>query len=167
MTRSGLLLGALALAFVTVAFVAPPRVSTPRSLPDKLVRPEPPSDAGTVVMGVLAGLMVGLAVPASSWAVNDLPEFLRPRKQRFSVVRPSFMQGIDASLAATKPGEIDFVTRSRIEASYFPQVIEELKQEKVKLEAAPSKKERLEKAAQQMREYAKTAQFHMAEEVQL
>ncbi|CAE7037238.1 unnamed protein product [Symbiodinium natans] len=152
MTRSGLLLGALALAFATVAFVAPPlRVSTPRSLPDKVVRPEPPSDAGTVVMGVLAGLMVGLAVPASSWAVNDLPEF--------SVVRPSFMQGIDASLAATKPGEIDFVTRSRIEASYFPQVIEELKQEKVKLEAAPSKKERLEKAAQQMREYAKTAQI--------
>ena len=84
MTRSGLLLGALALAFATVAFVAPPlRVSTPRSLPDKVVRPEPPSDVGTVVMGVLAGLMVGLAVPASSWAVNDLPEFLRPPKQRF------------------------------------------------------------------------------------
>ncbi|CAE7037262.1 nrc-2 [Symbiodinium natans] len=158
MTRSGLVLGALALAFVTVAFVAPPlRVSTPRSLPDKVVRPEPPSDLGTVVMGVLAGLMVGLAVPASSWAVNDLPEF--------SVVRPSFMQGIDASLAATKPGEIDFVTRSRIEASYFPQVLEELKQTRVKLEAAPSKEERLAKAAQQMKEYAKTAQFHMAEEV--
>ena len=34
-------------------------------------------------------------------------------------------------------------------------------------QAAPSKKERLEKAAQQMREYAKTAQFHMAEEVEL
>ena len=27
------------------------------------------------------------------------------------------MQGVDAALAATKPGEIDFVTRSRIEAT--------------------------------------------------
>ena len=36
---------------------------------------------------------------------------------RFSVVRPSYMQGVDAALAATKPGEIDFVTRSRIEAT--------------------------------------------------
>ncbi|CAE7519908.1 nrc-2, partial [Symbiodinium sp. CCMP2456] len=114
-------------------------------------------DAGAIAMGVLAGVMVGLAVPASSWAINDLPEF--------SVVRPSYMQGVDAALAATKPGEIDFVTRSRIEASYFPQVLEELKQERVKLEAAPSKQERLEKATQQMREYAQTAQFRVAEEV--
>eukprot|EP00439_Symbiodinium_sp_Y106_P013613 s2530_g1.t4 len=158
MTRSSSVLAVLALAFVGIAFVAPPlRVSTPRGLPDKLDRAEPPSDAGAVVMGVLAGVMVGLAVPASSWAINDLPEF--------SVVRPSYMQGVDAALAATKPGEIDFVTRSRIEASYFPQVLEELKQERVKLEAAPSKQERLEKATQQMREYAQTAQFRVAEEV--
>ncbi|CAE6919462.1 nrc-2 [Symbiodinium sp. CCMP2592] len=155
---SSSVLAVLALAFVGVAFVAPPlRVSTPRGLPDKLDRAEPPSDAGAVVMGVLAGVMVALAVPASSWAINDLPEF--------SVVRPSYMQGVDAALAATKPGEIDFVTRSRIEASYFPQVLEELKQERVKLEAAPSKQERLEKATQQMREYAQTAQFRVAEEV--
>ena len=33
------------------------------------------------------------------------------------MVRPSYMQGVDAALAATKPGEIDFVTRSRIEAA--------------------------------------------------
>ena len=34
------------------------------------------------------------------------------------MVRPSYMQGVDAALAATKPGEIDFVTRSRIEARF-------------------------------------------------
>ena len=32
-------------------------------------------------------------------------------------------------------------------------------------QAAPSKQERLEKATQQMREYAQTAQFRVAEEV--
>ena len=104
MTRSGCVpvLGALALAFVAVAFVAPsPRVSAPRDLPNKLQGSEPPRDAGAVVMGVLAGLVVGLAVPASSWAATDMPDF--------QVVRPGFMQGIDAALAATKPGEIDYV----------------------------------------------------------
>ena len=75
MTRSSSVLAVLALAFVGIAFVVPPlRVSTPRGLPDKLGHAEPPSDAGAIVMGVLAGVMVGLAVPASSWAINDLPE---------------------------------------------------------------------------------------------
>ena len=75
MTRSSSVLAVLALAFVGIAFVAPPlRVSTPRGLPDKLGHAEPPRDAGAIVMGVLAGVMVGLAVPASSWAINDLPE---------------------------------------------------------------------------------------------
>ena len=61
MTRSSSVLAVLALAFVGIAFVAPPlRVSTPRGLPDKLDRAEPPSDAGAVVMGVLAGVMVSL-----------------------------------------------------------------------------------------------------------
>ena len=104
------LVAVLALAFVTVAFVVPsarPSAPAPRSLPSKLERPEPASDAGAVVMGVLAGLVVGLAVPAATWAA-PLPEF--------QLERPGFMQGIDAALAATKPGEIDFVTRSRIEA---------------------------------------------------
>ena len=102
MTRSVLVLGALALAFVAVAFVGPtPRVPAPRSMPNKLQSSEPPRDAGAVVMGVLAGLVVGLAVPASSWASTDMPDF--------QVVRPGFMQGVDAALAATKPGEIDYV----------------------------------------------------------
>ncbi|CAE7864724.1 unnamed protein product [Symbiodinium microadriaticum] len=143
------------------AFVVPssPHASSARSHINKIDRAEPmiSSDACAVFMSVLAGLIVGVALPASSLAGTG---GARPDVQ---VVRPGLMQGIDGASAATKPGEIDHVTRSRSEASYFPQVLEELKQEKAKLEAAPSKHERLIQDMQQMREYAKLAVFHTSE----
>ncbi|CAE7250121.1 unnamed protein product, partial [Symbiodinium sp. CCMP2456] len=143
------------------AFVVPssPHASSAPSRINKIDRAEPTisSDAGAVFMSVLAGLIVGVAVPASSLAGTG------GARPDFQVVRPGFMRGIDGASAATEPGEIDHVTRSRIEASYFPQVLEELKQEKAKLEAAPSKQERLIQNMQQMREYAKLAVFHTSE----
>ncbi|OLQ07537.1 hypothetical protein AK812_SmicGene9048 [Symbiodinium microadriaticum] len=136
------------------AFVVPssPHASSARSHINKIDRAEPmiSSDACAVFMSVLAGLIVGVALPASSLAGTG---GARPDVQ---VVRPGLMQGIDGASAATKPGEIDH-------ASYFPQVLEELKQEKAKLEAAPSKHERLIQDMQQMREYAKLAVFHTSE----
>mmetsp|Transcript_68412 Transcript_68412/g.160947 ORF Transcript_68412/g.160947 Transcript_68412/m.160947 type:complete len:165 (+) Transcript_68412:47-541(+) len=163
MARALLLLGALALAFMTDAFVPPlHRMPVPSRLPSKIESPRPKDDPGAVVMAVLAtlaGLIMGLAAPAWAGTGGARPDF--------QVVRPGFMQGIDAALAATKPGEIDYVTRSRIEASYFPQVKEELKATSMKLQEAPSKQERLEKVSQQLRDYAEGAEIRMAEEVNL
>mmetsp|Transcript_48841 Transcript_48841/g.91494 ORF Transcript_48841/g.91494 Transcript_48841/m.91494 type:complete len:166 (+) Transcript_48841:90-587(+) len=165
MARS-LLIGAVALAatYLSTEFVVPPsrRMLQPRRcVPSKVESPEPSTDFGAVVMALVAGLAVGLAAPASSWAGTG------GARPDFQVVRPGFMQGIDAALAATKPGEIDYVTRSRIEASYFPQVKEELKATSMKLQEAPSKQERLEKVSQQLRDYAEGAEIRMAEEVNL
>ena len=57
------------------AFVVPssPHVSSAPSRINKIDRAEPmiSSDAGTVFMSVLAGLIVGVAVPASSFAVES------------------------------------------------------------------------------------------------
>ena len=109
-----LVLSAVVLATLGGVFVMPPArpVSAPcRSSGSKIERSEPPSNAGAVLMAVLAGLMVGIASPASSWAGTG------SSRPDFQVVRPSWMQGVDAALAATKPGEIDFVTCSRIEVA--------------------------------------------------
>ena len=57
------------------AFVVPssPRASSAPSRINKIDRAEPmiSSDAGTVFMSVLAGLIVGVAVPASSFAAES------------------------------------------------------------------------------------------------
>ena len=57
------------------AFVVPssPHVSSAPSRINKIDRAEPmiSSDAGTVFMSVLAGLIVGVAVPASSFAAES------------------------------------------------------------------------------------------------
>jgi len=61
----------------------------------------------------------------------------------FQVVRPSYLQGIDAANAAIWPGKID-VTRSRIVdivAAQFPQALKEAEKTQAKLENAPTKAE--------------------------
>ncbi|CAE7748382.1 Disp1 [Symbiodinium pilosum] len=161
-----MLLSMLALTVMPGVFVTPPsgQVSKPcirGSNISRMQRSEPPSNAGTMLMAVMAGVMVAVVSPASSWAGTG------GARPDFQVARPGYMQGIDAALAATKPGEIDH--RARLfewypnPASFFPQVVEELKREQVKLEAAPTKQERLEKNMKQMQEYAKTAVFQDAE----
>ncbi|CAE7374483.1 unnamed protein product [Symbiodinium natans] len=144
---------------VADAFVLPPSppsplVSTPHRQANKVERPEPPSESGAILMAVLAGLMVGIAAPAS-WAITG-PGGTRPDLQ---MVPP----GSEDVLAAAKPRHIDDVIRSRMEAVYFPQVAEELKTERAKLEAAPAKQERLKQTMQQLREYSQSAVFNTSE----
>ena len=68
------------------------------------------------------------------------------------------MQGIDASNAATKPGEIDYVTRSRIEAEQFPQVVQEIRKTQAKLQDAPTKEQRIANYWKGVEEYKKVAE---------
>ena len=69
------------------------------------------------------------------------------------------MQGIDASNAATKPGEIDYVTRSRIEAEQFPQALKEMEMTQAKLQDAPTKEQRIANYWKGVEEYKKVAQI--------
>ena len=84
MARSLLIL--FALASVSAAFVAPvepvnsqhvPASAAPRRMLSQMDSIEPETDAGVcgqaVVMSVLAGLIVGLAAPASSFAEETTP----------------------------------------------------------------------------------------------
>ncbi|CAE7495893.1 unnamed protein product [Symbiodinium natans] len=70
-------------------------------------------------IAMLAGLILGLfAMPQDVEAGTGK---LRPY---FQLERPAYMQGIDAANAAWRPGEIDFVTRSRLEAAQFPKALQ-------------------------------------------
>ena len=68
------------------------------------------------------------------------------------------MQGIDASNAATKPGEIDYVTRSRIEAEQFPEVLKEIRKTQAKLQDALTKEQRIANYWKGVEEYKKVAE---------
>ena len=103
------------------------------------------------VLALVAGLMVGLAPPSFAGTGSGRPDF--------QVVRPGYMQGIDASNAATKPGEIDYVTRSRIEAEQFPEVLKEIRKTQVKLQDAPTKEQRIENYRKGVEEYKKSAEI--------
>ena len=101
-----MLLSMLAVTVMPGVFVTPPsgQVSKPCirvSNISRMERSEPPSNAGTMLMAVVAGVMVAVVSPASSWAGTG------GARPDFQVARPGYMQGIDAALAATKPGEID------------------------------------------------------------
>ena len=88
-----------------------------------------------VVLAVLAGLILGFAPPSWAGTGSGRPDF--------QVVRPSYLQGIDAANAAIWPGKID-VTRSRIVdivAAQFPQALKEAEKTQAKLENAPTKAE--------------------------
>ena len=134
-------------------FVAP---SSPRAVPrvalqakqdfQETERPNIPA----VVLAVLAGVIVGFAPPSFAGTGSGRPDF--------QVVRPGYMQGIDASNAATKPGEIDYVTRSRIEAEQFPEVLKEIRKTQVKLQDAPTKEQRIANYWKGVEEYKKVAE---------
>ena len=135
-------------------FVAP---SAPRAVPrvalqakqdfQEAERPNIPA----VALAVLAGVIVGFA-PAS-WAGTG------SGRPDFQVVRPGYMQGIDAANAAIKPGEIDYVTRSRIEAAQFPEAYKELKKATEKLQEAPTKEQRIANYLKGVEEYKKIAEI--------
>lgn len=99
---------AVLVALALPAFVAP---SAPRAVPRVALRAhqdlqetDKPS-IPVAVLAVLAGLMLSFAAPQSSWAGTG------SGRPDFQVVRPSYMQGIDAANAAIRPGEVDYATR--------------------------------------------------------
>ena len=149
-----LALALLAAAALCSAFVAP---STPRAVPRVALQASQEfqeteqHNIPVAVFAVLAGLMVSLAVPQSSWAGTG------GGRPDFQVVRPGYMQGIDAANAAFKPGEIDYVTRSRIEAAQFPKAAKEVDMTRAKLQKAPTKEERVAAQMKQLEEFNKSA----------
>lgn len=101
------------------------------------------------MMAVVLGVIFGIALlPHSALAGTG------SSRPEFQLVRPSYMQGIDAANAAVKPGEIDYITRSRIEAAQLPKAKEEMEMTRVKLQAAPSKEERVAASLKRLREYS-------------
>mmetsp|Transcript_96868 Transcript_96868/g.312257 ORF Transcript_96868/g.312257 Transcript_96868/m.312257 type:complete len:174 (+) Transcript_96868:208-729(+) len=118
------------------------------------VEPSPSGAAAAaslaVALGLFAGLLVGPQM-ASAGGSQALPTF--------QLSYPPGLQGIDAANSAIEKGEIDFVTRSRIEALGFPQGVKEFKVDDARRRAAPSKAERGEKEQQRIDDYAKTAQI--------
>ena len=112
--------------------------------------PVPGAQAAMTSMAVLAGLLIGIFSPQAALAGTG------GARPDFQVVRPGYMQGIDAANAASKPGEIDYVTRSRLEAAQFPKAIKELELERTTLSKAPTKEERLQKVQQQVQEYSQS-----------
>lgn len=114
-----------------MAFVAPgaPRASADgAALPlQPLEQPasEPAADASVQPFVVLAaGFAAGLLVSAQVAVAGTGKD--RPV---FQVVRPDYMKGVDAAGAATKPGQVDYVTRSRMELSSMQEAEKELAQD--------------------------------------
>eukprot|EP00446_Apocalathium_sp_SHHI-4_P035886 CAMPEP_0177317914 /NCGR_PEP_ID=MMETSP0368-20130122/13791_1 /TAXON_ID=447022 ORGANISM="Scrippsiella hangoei-like, Strain SHHI-4" /NCGR_SAMPLE_ID=MMETSP0368 /ASSEMBLY_ACC=CAM_ASM_000363 /LENGTH=173 /DNA_ID=CAMNT_0018777301 /DNA_START=71 /DNA_END=592 /DNA_ORIENTATION=- len=103
-----------------------------------------------VVLGLFAGLFAGPQV-VSAGGSQALPTFQLSSTQG--------MQGIDASNATTEKGQMDFVTRCRIEAQAFLEGVKEFKVDEAIRRDAPAKEEQAGMAQQQIDEYAKTAQI--------
>merc|ERR1712032_918878 len=87
------------------------------------------------VAGFASGSTVAMAVP------RPLPEF--------SLIRPDYMQGVDAANAATSRGTIDFITRSKIDALQFPKAREEVRKQEAAFKMAPSREQRVQRAQAQ------------------
>mmetsp|Transcript_105140 Transcript_105140/g.272282 ORF Transcript_105140/g.272282 Transcript_105140/m.272282 type:complete len:179 (-) Transcript_105140:280-816(-) len=105
--------------------------------------------AAAAALGLLVGLASG---PEMASAVpRPLPDFL--------LKRPEYLQGVDAANAAWRPGEVDFVTRSRIEALQFPKMQKELQREEEKLRSVPTKAQRVQRAQDNMRRLAETMEI--------
>jgi len=103
------------------------------------------------VLAAALGLTAGYLIPGSKSALavpRALPDF--------SLTYPESMKGVDAANAATKPGQFDYVMRSRIEASQFRKARQELVREQEQLRSIPSKAERVQRAQGQLEELAKT-----------
>ena len=102
-----------------------------------------------VVCGAMAGFASGSTV--ASAVPRPLPEF--------SLIRPEYMQGVDAANAATSPGTIDFISRSQIEASQFPKAREEVRKQDAAFKAAPSREQRVQRAQVQAERLAKSLEI--------
>eukprot|EP00438_Fugacium_kawagutii_P008759 Skav206802 [mRNA] locus=scaffold1990:188056:188532:- [translate_table: standard] len=152
----------LALALLAMAiwplgypgFVAP---SSPRAVPRAALQAKQDFQAAdrpnltAIALAVMAGLIVGLAPPSWAGTGSGRPDF--------KVGRPGYMQGIDAANAAIKPGEIDYVTRSRIEAAQFPEAFKELQKTEQKLQDAPTKEQRIANYLSAVQEYKKITEL--------
>ncbi len=154
----------LALSLLAVAILllgCPDGFVAPSPAPHEIPRVAQPSKQGfqdsespnmpAVVLAVLAGLIVGFAQPSWAGTGGGRPDF--------QVVRPGYMQGIDAANAASKPGEIDYVTRSRIEAAQFPEAFKEMQKAQAKLQDAPTKEQRIANYWKGVEEYKKSAEI--------
>ena len=143
----------IACAVMASAFVAPVSrpVTTPRVVMSAKGSKSPDVPSGNVqpMMAVLLGLIFGMTLaPHSAMAGTG------SSRPVFQLVRPSYMQGIDAANAAVKPGEIDYVTRSRIEAAQLPKAQQEMEMTRVKLDKAPTKEERVAASLKRLRQYS-------------
>uniref|UniRef100_A0A6U9TR73 PSI-F n=1 Tax=Zooxanthella nutricula TaxID=1333877 RepID=A0A6U9TR73_9DINO len=118
---------------------------------------EPAAGPSAGVAAAVAAAMVGLLVGLTSGpqAASAVPRGL----PSFSLSRPSYMQGVDAANAATRPGEIDYVTRSRIEALQWPEARKEAEMVRAKEQARPSKAERVARAKQQLQQLLATTEI--------
>jgi len=142
-------------AILLPCFLAP---STPRAVPRVAVKageapPEQTPNVSAGFLAVLAGLVLSFAAPQNSWAGTG------SARPDFQLDRPAYMQGIDAANAATRPGEVDYVTRSRIEALHFPQALKEMEITQQKLSEAPTKEQRVANSLKQLEEYNKVAEI--------
>jgi hypothetical protein len=163
MTRNATVLVLLTFAIswlLPAAFIAPPVQRSPAAFEYSKLQAtnDSVSEAtigyiSTFCAAAMVGVLVGLvAAPQMASAVpRSRPDFM--------LARPDYMQGADAANAAVKPGEVDFVTRSRIEALQFPTALKEADVVKQKMQAAPTKEERLQKAMSQIKELAKVAEI--------
>ena len=94
-----------------------------------------------------------MGAPSAASAVSSQP------LPAFRIQRPDYMQGLDASNAAIRPGEVDFVTRSQMEALTFPVAAEQLEREQGAIRRAPAKVERVERQQQQVERLAAQEQI--------
>jgi len=78
----------------------------------------------------------------------------------FAVPKPEYLQGVQAANSMMSKGRIDFVTRSRIEATQVPKAMEEIRmQQDAMRRQTPTKAERLFRAREQMLQIAKVAEI--------
>eukprot|EP00441_Pelagodinium_beii_P033351 CAMPEP_0197647180 /NCGR_PEP_ID=MMETSP1338-20131121/24424_1 /TAXON_ID=43686 ORGANISM="Pelagodinium beii, Strain RCC1491" /NCGR_SAMPLE_ID=MMETSP1338 /ASSEMBLY_ACC=CAM_ASM_000754 /LENGTH=164 /DNA_ID=CAMNT_0043220909 /DNA_START=70 /DNA_END=564 /DNA_ORIENTATION=+ len=153
-------LAALAVMLLPTVFVTPP--SAGRIQHEALMKPSVPAaqevelnmsnsnPVGAMLAAAMVGLLAGLVTG---------PQMAKAGGVQFALQVPDFMKGIDAVNAATKPGEIDFVTRSRIEALQFPMAAKEAKEFNQLIKDGPSKEERLQREKVMMQELAKVTEM--------
>lgn len=133
----------------------PVRGSSKVPAPSPLDEADISSCMATLAAAAVIGLAVGLAAPQAAFAQQRA-------HPTFSLDRPAYMQGIDAVGAATKKGEIDWVTRSRIEAMQYPLFVKEVKTEReLMAKNTISKEVRNEREKQKLLELAKVTELPM------
>jgi len=154
-------LAALAMMWLPTLFVTPPlaghmqheRFAKPSALAAQTAGLEAANShpvaavLAAAVIGVLAGLVTG---PKMAMAASGADPLMR---------RPDYMQGIDAANAATRPGQIDYITRQRIEALQFPQSMEEAKAANELVKKAPTQEQRVQRQKAVLEELSKTTEL--------